>query len=146
MSFHFRLQKIVDLKSNEKTQAEWILSQSLGVLNAEEVRLHAMNSEKEELHHRLNETISTTVNISHLRNFQNYMNHLNHKISIKANDVKQAEQVVVEKKVSLSNKMKDEKVWDNVRSKAKLVFEAAERTSEQKVLDEIAISRYKPSV
>ena len=36
LSFRYSLQKIVDLKKNEKTQAEWILSHAMGVLQEEE--------------------------------------------------------------------------------------------------------------
>lgn len=45
MKFQFPLQKIVDLKGNEKTQAEWILSQALSTLREEEQFLHELNEE-----------------------------------------------------------------------------------------------------
>lgn len=36
MRFHYTFQKVVDLKGNEKTQAEWMLSTALGELQAQE--------------------------------------------------------------------------------------------------------------
>ncbi|MGV2795025.1 flagellar export protein FliJ, partial [Clostridium perfringens] len=36
MRFRYVYQKVVDLKSNEKTQAEWMLSAAVGILQAEQ--------------------------------------------------------------------------------------------------------------
>jgi len=143
MSFRFPLQKIVDLKSNEKTQAEWMLSMAIGNLHKVEQSLAALKLEKNQIHLQLNEAASTNVSISELQNLQDYITYLEQQIKQTMKDHEQAEQAVVQKKQFLHVKMKDEKVWNNVKEKAKLVFEAIERTSEQKIMDEIAINRYK---
>ncbi|MEC0268507.1 flagellar export protein FliJ, partial [Paenibacillus anseongense] len=40
MQFRYSFQQIVDLKNNERTQAEWILSEAMGQLRNEETNLH----------------------------------------------------------------------------------------------------------
>jgi flagellar FliJ protein len=145
VSFRYPLQKIVDLKVNEKTQAEWILSHAIGVLQEEELSLHSLNSEKSEIHADLTSAVGISANISQLRIFQNYMTHLDQRITKKLKDVEHAEQNVLHKKGHLSAKMIDEKVWSKAKDKAKLVFEAVERTKEQQVLDEMATTRHKYS-
>jgi flagellar FliJ protein len=145
VSFRYPLQKIVDLKVNEKTQAEWILSHAMGVLQEEELSLHSLNSEKSEIHADLTSAVGISANISQLRIFQNYMTHLDQRITKKLKDVEYAEQNVLHKKGHLSAKMIDEKVWSKAKDKAKLIFDAVERTKEQQVLDEMATTRHKYS-
>jgi flagellar FliJ protein len=143
LGFHYPLQKIVDLKMNEKTQAEWILSHAMSVLQEEEQSLHSLHSEKNGIHADLSSVVGTSANISQLRTFQNYMTHLDHRITKKVKDVERAEQNVVHKKGHLSAKMIDEKVWSKAKDKAKLIFEGIERTKEQQILDEMATNRHK---
>jgi flagellar FliJ protein len=128
LRFQYSLQKIVDLKANEKTQAEWILSHALGVLQEEELTLHSLHSEKSEIHAELNSAIGISANISQLLTYQNYMTHLDHRITKKLKDVERAEQNVLHKKGHLSEKMIEEKVWSKAKDKAKTIFQAVERT------------------
>jgi flagellar FliJ protein len=143
LGFRYPLQKIVDLKANEKTQAEWILSHAMTVLQEEEQFLHSLHSEKSEIHADLNSAVVIRTNISQLQTFQNYMTHLDHRITKKLKDVERAEQNVVHKKGHLSEKMMDEKVWSKAKDKAKMLFEVTERTKEQQILDEMATTRHK---
>jgi flagellar FliJ protein len=143
MGFRYPLQKIVDLKSNEKTQAEWILSHAMGILQEEEHSLNSLHTEKNVIHADLTSALGTRANISQLQTYQNYMNHLDHCITKKIMDVEHAEQNVIHKKGHLSAKVIDEKVWSKAKDKAKLIFESIERTKEQQVLDEMATTRHK---
>jgi flagellar FliJ protein len=143
LGYRYPLQKIVDLKANEKTQAEWILSHAMGILQEEEHSLSSLHTEKNDIHADLTSAMGTQTNISQLQTFQNYMNHLDHRIIKKNMDVEQAEQNVIHKKGHLSTKMIDEKVWSKAKDKAKLIFESIERTKEQQVLDEMATTRHK---
>jgi flagellar FliJ protein len=145
LGFHYSLQKIVDLKANEKTQAEWILTHAIGVLQEEELTLNSLHSEKSEIHADLTSAIGISANISQLLTYQNYMTHLDHRITKKLKDVERAEQNVLHKKGHLSEKMIDEKLWSKAKDKAKTIFEAVERTKEQQVLDEMATTRHKYS-
>jgi flagellar FliJ protein len=145
LGFRYPLQKIVDLKANEKTQAEWILSHAMGILQDEEQSLNTLHMEKNDLHADLSSAIVTSANISQLREYQSYMNHLESQISRKKIDVQRAEQDVLHQKVHLTDKMIDEKVWSKAKDRAKLGFEALERTKDQQVLDEMATIRHKHS-
>jgi flagellar protein FliJ len=145
LGFRYSLQKIVDLKANEKTQAEWILSNAMGILQVEEQSLNTLHLEKNDLHADLTSAIVTSANISQIREYQSYMNHLESQISRKKIDVQRAEQNVLHQKVLLSDKMIDEKVWSKAKDKAKVGFEALERTKDQQILDEMATNRHKYS-
>jgi len=126
LGFRYPLQKIVDLKTNEKTQAEWILSHAMTVLQEEEQSLHSLHSEKSDIHADLSSAVGVDL-----------------RITKKVKDVERAEQNVVHKKGHLSAKMIDEKVWSKAKDKAKMIFEGIERTKEQQILDEMATTRHK---
>lgn len=144
MRFKYTFQKIVDLKSNEKTQAEWVLSGAIGHLREEEESLSTLFSEKSSIETELISAAEHTT-ASALMNYQYYLEHLNHRIRNKTVDVRMAEKNVVEKRGILSSKMVEEKVWDQARNKAYLLHQAMVLKKEQEVLDEMATMRYKAS-
>ncbi|MFM9327113.1 flagellar export protein FliJ [Paenibacillus mesotrionivorans] len=144
MRFKYTFQKIVDLKSNEKTQAEWVLSGAIGHLREEEESLSTLFSEKNSVETELVSAAQHTT-ASELMNYQYYLDHLNNRIRCKTADVRLAEKDVVEKRGILSSKMVEEKVWDQARNKAYLLHQATVLKKEQEVLDEMATMRHKAS-
>lgn len=142
MRFNYSFQKIVDLKSNEKTQAEWVLSGAIGRLREEEESLTTLFSEKSHIETELSSASEHTT-ASELMSYQYYLDHLNNKIQHKTADVRVAEKNVVEKRGILSSKMVEEKVWDQARNKAYLLHQSMVLKKEQEVLDEMATMRFK---
>lgn len=75
MKFRFPLQKIVDLKGNEKTQAEWLLSQALSKLRDEEQFLQELNDEISRQQERLSRSSENPIPIVDIQFFQAYIIH-----------------------------------------------------------------------
>jgi flagellar protein FliJ len=142
MGFRYSYQQIVDLKSSEKTQAEWILSQSIVQLREEEDVLDHLNAEKEDLSEQLIGETADSVPVSHIMLTQQYLQHLDRKIIRKHQDVQIAQVEVERSQDRLSDKMKDEKVWTKARERAFQQFSSTFQRKEQGVLDEIAAQRY----
>ncbi|NQX57391.1 flagellar export protein FliJ [Paenibacillus qinlingensis] len=143
MSFRYSFQQIVDLKNNERTQAEWILSEAMGQLRNEETSLNGLFEEKESLHNEMIQATSHSVSISNMLLMQGYMNHVDKQIARKHQDVKQAKHIVTEKQEHLSVKMIDEKVWTKAREKAHNQFQVMIAKKEQDALDEMATNRFR---
>lgn len=143
MSFRYSFQKIVDLKTNEKTQAEWILSTAVHRLRQEESSLSQLQDEKCTLQEELAGVAETAVAVSEIILYQNYLSHIDGKIIGKRKDIQHAELHVTERREELSVKMTEEKVWSKAREKAKSVFTAEWLKKEQDVLDELAVTRHK---
>jgi flagellar FliJ protein len=118
LKFQYSFQQIVDLKNNERTQAEWILSEALGRLQTEETSLSSLFSSKDELHQQISQVSEGSTTISQMLLLQSYMEHIDQQISKKQEDIQAAKHVVVNKQERLSEKMLDEKVWSNAREKA----------------------------
>ncbi|RTE01778.1 flagellar export protein FliJ [Paenibacillus whitsoniae] len=143
MSFRYSFQQIVDLKNNERTQAEWVLSEAMGQLRNEETDLHGLFERKERLHQEMVNASIQSVSISSMLTMQSYLNHVDKQIERKHQDVQQARVVVTQKQAHLSEKMMDEKVWSKAREKAYDHFQAMMSKKEQDALDEMATNRYK---
>jgi hypothetical protein len=82
MRFRYSFQKIVDLKANEKTQAEWVLSGAVGRLREEEESLSTLYVEKNQIETQLSSASQMTT-ASELMVYQNYLDHLDNRIGTK---------------------------------------------------------------
>jgi flagellar FliJ protein len=143
MRFRYHFQKIVDLKSNEKTQAEWLLSSAVGKLEDEETSLSSLNGERDELQRSVSEAAALRTSVSTIMMYQTYMTHIESQISRKQAEVEAAQAQVADRKTHLTAKMVEEKVWMSAKEKAKATFTAASLKKEQEELDEIAVTRHK---
>ncbi|TCZ80231.1 flagellar export protein FliJ [Paenibacillus albiflavus] len=143
MAFNYAFQQIVNLKSSQKTQAEWHLVDSIGRLRSEEHTLNDLYHLKIELSEMITNVVTETVSISHMVLLQEYSEHLDQQITNKRQDVQAAQQVVTEKQEILTERMVDEKVWSKAREKAFQNYTALLLHKEQNALDEMATNRFK---
>lgn len=142
MRFRYPFQKIVDLKNNEKTQAEWILSQSFGKLRKEEESLSSLLQEKAKVQQNMLQASLATSSISEVSLMQDYVSYLDQRIHSKHQDIASAERQVRQNQQHLTVKMRDEKVWTNAKKIAYQKFLALSLKKEQNELDEIAAVRF----
>ncbi|MNW23614.1 flagellar biosynthesis chaperone [compost metagenome] len=142
MKFRYSFQKVVDLKSNEKSQAEWMLSSAVGQLQCEEQTLQQLMAEQQRVFMGIQQAAEQCVSLSTIQELQSYINHLNQCIARKQMDVQHAQENVNSKKVVLTDKMLDEQVWLKAREKAKVRFQQELLLQEQNELDEMATVRF----
>ncbi|GGD68382.1 flagellar export protein FliJ [Paenibacillus nasutitermitis] len=140
--FQYAYQKIVDLKSSEKTQAEWLLSTAVGKLQTEEMSLNQYFQERASWSERLHVASSTAVTLSELMVMQQYIEYVDTCIQTKQMDVKHAQRHVDDSRVVLTDKMMDEKVWQKSKERALGRFRSIMQTKEQNELDEMATVRF----
>lgn len=141
MRFRYSFEKIVELKTNEKTQAEWMLSKAIGKLREEESSLEQLQDQKNSLYHTLLDSSTKRTTISQIMLIQDYLEHLGQQISVKHQEVRCAEAVVSNQRDSLTEKMIEEKVWTKSREKAYDKFTLELRKKEQEELDDITTTR-----
>lgn len=142
MRFHYAFQNIVDLKSNEKSQAEWMLSTAIGKLQDEERSLCELQASHKQMTDQLQCDIENAASVAEIRGIHAYVDHLDQCIKSKHIDVHRANVVVIKNKDLLTNKMLDEKVWMKSREKQKDKFQHEMLLREQNELDEIATVRF----
>lgn len=142
MKFHYAFQKIVDLKNNEKTQAEWMLSSAIGKLQAEEKSLSDLFEMRDQMYDAQQEAAKRCAPVAEIRNIQTYVEYLESCIVKKQDDIQIAHVNVDMKKEILNEKMLDEKVWLKARDKSKEKFRHESLLREQNELDEMATVRF----
>ncbi|MEK8130231.1 flagellar export protein FliJ [Paenibacillus filicis] len=142
MRFRYAFQKIVDLKENEKTQAEWVLSEAIGVMRREETTLTELQQSKFDMQEELHRVSGDRTTVSNLLMIQGYVDHIEGRIQSKHRDLQQAKTVVQLKQEDLNGKVLQEKVWNKAKEKAYQRFSADLLKKEQDQLDEMATNRY----
>ncbi len=142
MKFRFPLQKIVDLKGNEKTQAEWLLSQALSTLREEEKFLQVLNEEIVKQQEQLGRSSESPIPIIDIQFIQVYITHLERQIERKQIDVQEARTNVEGKQSLLMDRSIDEKVWMKAREKAMNIYTATSLKKEQLDMDEMASNKH----
>jgi flagellar FliJ protein len=142
MRFRYSLQKIVDLKANETKQAEWLLSDAVGQLSEAEHSLQELEGIRAMLQELLIPSNGRAAAVHELQAIQQYLMHVDKLIEQKLEDVRRAQSNVQDKQRNLSEKMRDEKVWNRAKEQAYNRFLAGMRRREQQELDEIASARF----
>ncbi|MEK3915416.1 flagellar export protein FliJ [Paenibacillus sp. FSL H7-0331] len=141
--FKYAFQKIVDLKANEKTQAEWMLSEAIGKVREEESSMSVLCSEKDGLQEQLHSTSVGKTTISEIMLLQHFVDTVSNQIVMKNNDLERAKRVVVTKQDVLAGKVLEEKIWSKAKDKAHQSFAATVLKKEQEQLDEMATNRFR---
>ncbi|MFD2333192.1 flagellar export protein FliJ [Cohnella sp. GCM10020058] len=141
LRFRYPLQKIVDLKGSEKSMAEWEYAASLGRLRSEEEQLDQLRQERGAYEQELSERSSQPTALAELHLLQDYISFLDDRIRQQRQGVRAAEEHVQQRQVFLTDKMVDEKVWQNARSKSLQKYRQEALIREQNELDEIALRR-----
>lgn len=141
MRFRYPLQKLVDLKKNEKEQAEWMLSEALSRCRHEERLLTDLESERQSVNSEIEHAASKSTTISQIQMLQGYLQHLDQRIRLKMEDLISARSDVAYKQQTLTSKVMEEKVWAKAKEKAQRQFVSIVQKKEQDELDEIALTR-----
>lgn len=142
MKFRYSLQKVVDLKENEKKQAEWLLTSALNKLQREEASLRELKKLQASLQQQMEQAARSSTPIHKLQGMQQYMNYMEQCIENKGQEVRCAKGEVQVKQQGLTAKMLEEKVWLKAKEKAYHFFLDASRKKEQHELDEMATVRF----
>ncbi|WP_281887635.1 flagellar export protein FliJ [Paenibacillus sp. YYML68] len=142
MRFRYAFQKIVDLKENEKTQAEWLLADALGRMRQEEEELTKLHEAKQVLQEELHQASSARTTVSNLMLLQSYVDHMDGRIKVQREEVQQAHTFVQLKQEALSGKMLEEKLWTKAKERAFERYHSELLKREQNQLDEMATNRY----
>ena len=141
MAFRFSLQKVVDLKSNQKSQAEWMLAKALARQQEEEQMLARLEQERRNLRERLDNSAQTPIPARELAELGRYIDHLDGVINRKRADVYRARKAVDDSRQHLLDRSIDEKVWLRAREKAFERHRAFVLKKEQHDIDEMASMR-----
>jgi flagellar FliJ protein len=141
VKFKYPLQKVVNLKKTEKSNAEMLLARAMGQLRLVEMSLAELENEWDEVQNLLTNSAQQATSVSALIAIQDYLDHLEQSIKRKKEEAEQAKLEVTNKQVFLTEKTVDEKVWLKTKERAYQKFTTYVQRKEQYELDEIALRR-----
>jgi flagellar FliJ protein len=141
MRFKYPLQKVVNLKKTEKTNAEMLLARALGQLRLVEMNLTELEQEWDEVQTMLLQISQSPISVSELITIQSYLEYLEQCIQRKQVEAQQAKVNVQNKQVFLTERSVDEKVWLKTKERAYQRYMTVMQRKEQYQLDEIALRR-----
>jgi flagellar FliJ protein len=142
MRFRYKLQKIVDLKSNQKAQAEWMLSMAMSKMKLEEQSLEELEQTRRSLTNSMQEAALATTSAAELTMLQSYLQHIDMLIERKVQQLNLAKLEVAKRSDELVARMKDEKIWHKARERSLSAFRENYNRREQATLDEMASVRF----
>lgn len=141
MKFRYALQKIVDLKSSEKSMAEWAYAAALGQLRQEEEALQLLLEERAHVERQMMTAAQQRMTLAELTWNQQYLEVLDMRIRRQTEGVAAADEQVQSKRNGLVEKSVDEKVWQNAREKSYERHKLEWLRKQQHELDEMATAR-----
>lgn len=141
MKFRYALQKIVDLKSSEKSMAEWAYAAALGRLRQEEKALQQLLDERAHVEGQMMAAAQKRMTLAELAWNQQYLEVLDMRIRRQIEGVAAADAQAQAKRNGLVEKSVDEKVWQNAREKSYERYKMEWLRQQQHELDEIATVR-----
>lgn len=141
MKFKFALQKVLDVKTNEKKEAEAALAQAVGQLSNAERELSELMLAKYRVQQQLVDKASERGTMAEMIAGQQYVDHLEERIQSTKRKLLDAERRVNERRGQLTDRTVDEKVWLKSKEKALAIFRTEVQRREQYEMDELASMR-----
>lgn len=141
MKFVYSFQKVLDVKTNEKKQAESSLSQAIGIMAELEKELSGLVRTKQQTQLRLSEQSTEKRTMADMLSVQQYVEFLEGQIQLMKRKLLESERSVNELRERLTERTMDEKVWLNAREKAHGMYMTEVQRRMQNELDEMATMR-----
>ncbi|TLS49847.1 flagellar export protein FliJ [Paenibacillus antri] len=141
MKFVYAFQKVLDVKTNEKKQAESLLSQAIGAMTQAERELSDLMLAKYRYQEKLADDATKGRPMADMIAGQQYVDHLEERIRTSKRALLTAEKAVNELREKLTDRSVDEKVWLNMKDRAFAVHRAEVERRSQYELDEMAALR-----
>lgn len=138
MKFRFPLQKIVDLREQERMQAEWRLAEALERLREEERSFAELERMRDDVGRIMADACVEATTAAHLSVVGRFLTQLDGRIRRKRADLENAERTVSERRDDLRGRLVEERIWRNARNKAMERFRSEMLRAEQKEIDDWA--------
>lgn len=141
MKFRFPFQKIVDLREQETTQAEWRLAEALDRLREQEQSVAELERMRDDVGRMMAGACAEATTAAHLSAVGRFLSHLDSRIRRKRADLEDAERAVRERRDDLRGRLVEEQIWRNARTRAFERFRSEMLRAEQKEIDDWACVR-----
>ncbi len=140
--FAFRLQSYLNLKEKLEEQKKLEYGKALAKLEEERKLKVSMENEKEETIASFKKGVSGAINSMEIQSFNNHIELLKRQIKQQEKVIAAAEKFVDTKRQELVEAVKNRKMLEKLKEKAKDEYIIEEKLGEQKIVDEVTSYRY----
>lgn len=140
--FIFNMQGLLNIKEKLEEQAKTEYGKALNKLEEEKNILLNIENEKQQNILNFKQSIDKGVKPNYINSINQYLHILDKKIEQQAVNVDNAKQFAEEKRLALLEAMKQRKVFEALKEKAKENYFKEELKNEQKIIDEIVSYKY----
>ncbi|WP_048602496.1 flagellar export protein FliJ [Rubeoparvulum massiliense] len=140
--YHYRMQRILDVKKHYRTITEKRLQQVRAELSSHEERVDSLIHHRNDLEEEMARVSSEGTSITQLRLLQTYVETVDEALDHAKADLESChrEELIVQAKWK-RNRM-EEQMWEKLREKDCEEYIEAVNRDEQKMLDDLVNSRY----
>jgi flagellar protein FliJ len=143
MSYLFPLQKIVDVRTNEKNIRQQQLADQHAIYEKEETLLSQLRESATLAEQQLHEKQLTGMNIHDLQRFEAYVTNMRQKVEKQEQALLAAAKAVEYKQTLLQEKVMEEKSLLLLKEKKNEEYLLALKAKEQSAMDEMAATRFR---
>ncbi|WLR61838.1 flagellar export protein FliJ [Guptibacillus hwajinpoensis] len=136
-AFQFPFQRILDVKENEKSQAQLDMAESLKAQVDIERSMRDLEKAVLSTRQRLEERQQEGVSIIDLLKEEEHISYLEGQLKQKRNQLIQVEHQVSEQQDTLASKVREEKTWQSIKETRKEEFYHDMKMIEQNELDDL---------
>ncbi|WP_096189126.1 flagellar export protein FliJ [Evansella halocellulosilytica] len=142
MSFQFTLEKVLEVKEHEKSEAESKYTEAMKQFEDVATKLYHYMKEKEELEDYYNDKIQTGTSILAIQQTQQTISHLKREIDKLQYETQKARNRMNDQEQFLMFKSIDVKKYEKMKSRKYEQYIEAEKVKENKFLDEISVQQF----
>ncbi|UCZ51724.1 flagellar biosynthesis chaperone FliJ [Bacillus shivajii] len=142
MSFQFGLQKVLEVKEHEKSEAESKYSEAMKQFEDVATDLYHLLKKKEDLEAFYNEKIQSGTSISAIQQTQQTISHLQKEIDKLQLETQRARSRMNDQEQFLMFKSIDVKKYEKMKERKHQRYIQLEKEKESKFLDEISVQQF----
>lgn len=140
--FIFNMQGLLNIKEKLEEQTKTEYGKALSKLEQEKNILLNLENEKQQNILNFKQSIDKGVKPNYINSINQYIHILDTKIQHQIENINNEKKVVEEKRLALLEAMKQRKVFETLKEKAKENYFKEELKNEQKIIDEIVSYKY----
>ncbi|PMC38438.1 flagellar export protein FliJ [Bacillus sp. UMB0899] len=142
MSIHFRFQKIMDIKENEKEQSQAEYNQSVNDFETVANKLYESLKQKEELEENTLSKLNEGMSVQEIRHYQQFVTNMEKTISHYQKMVMLTRNRMNEKQTKLMYQNMELKKYEKLKEKQNNEFVRHSKELENKFMDDLSIQTY----
>jgi flagellar FliJ protein len=143
---NFRLEPVLRVRKHREDHAQIELAKSRALLEKAQQELARTEETRSRVEAKLQRKLCSSVTVSDVLIFQRYLDRLLQEVETGQKKVAEAREALEQRRLELTEKMKDRKVIDRLKENRDAAEQSAANRHEQAFINEVAVNRFARSL